>query len=57
LASRMSFKFPHISATPLRQLVPQASSDGIDVMLKMMMWNPAHRPSCAETLRHPYFDG
>lgn len=57
LAGKMSFKFPTISATPLKQLVPQASKEGIDIMLKMMMWNPAHRPSCSETLRHPYFAG
>eukprot|EP00035_Acanthoeca_spectabilis_P037855 m.47991 g.47991 ORF g.47991 m.47991 type:complete len:703 (-) comp8890_c0_seq1:1344-3452(-) len=57
LASRMSFKFPQIAPTPLRQLVPQATSEGIDIMLKMMMWNPGHRPSCSEALRHPYFAG
>jgi serine/threonine protein kinase len=57
LAGRMSFKFPQITATPLRQLVPQASQDGIDIMVKMMMWNPGHRPSCSESLRHVFFAG
>lgn len=57
LAKKMNFKFPNMSPTPLQQLIPQASSDGIDIMTKLMMWNPAHRPSCQETLRHPYFAG
>eukprot|EP00041_Stephanoeca_diplocostata_P018404 m.385080 g.385080 ORF g.385080 m.385080 type:complete len:739 (-) comp21002_c0_seq1:86-2302(-) len=57
LAKKMNFKFPNMSPTPLQQLIPQASSDGIDIMTKMMMWNPAHRPTCQETLRHPYFIG
>ncbi|EDQ84873.1 uncharacterized protein MONBRDRAFT_29859 [Monosiga brevicollis MX1] len=55
LASKMNFKFPQMSATPLRTLVPQASTDAIDLMQDLMQWNPAKRPNCAGALRHAYF--
>lgn len=57
LAHSMNYKFPQMVATPLRQLIPQAGKDGLDLMIRTMSWNPAHRPTCAEALKHPFFEG
>lgn len=55
LANAMSFKFPQMVATPLRNLIPSASSEGLEIMQMMMMWNPKKRPSCNAVLKHKYF--
>lgn len=57
LAHSMNYKFPQMVATPIRQLIPQAGKDGLDLMVRSMAWNPAHRPTCLESLKHPYFAG
>jgi len=57
LAHSMTYKFPQMVATPIRQLIPQAGKDGLDLMTRMMAWNPAHRPTCLESLKHPFFAG
>eukprot|EP00003_Mantamonas_plastica_P011821 TRINITY_DN2176_c1_g1_i1.p1 TRINITY_DN2176_c1_g1~~TRINITY_DN2176_c1_g1_i1.p1 ORF type:complete len:618 (-),score=207.85 TRINITY_DN2176_c1_g1_i1:119-1972(-) len=55
LASAMHFKLPQMVGTPLAQLVPQASSEAIDLMYQLMAYDPKKRPSAAEALQHPYF--
>ena len=57
LAHNMNYKFPQMVATPIRQLIPQAGKDGLDLMVRMMAWNPAHRPTCLESLKHAFFAG
>lgn len=41
--------------TPLRQIIPNASPEGIQLMKDMLHWNPQKRPSAAQSLRYPYF--
>ena len=41
--------------TPLKQIIPSASSDGLAVMQEMMLWAPEKRPSCQQCLRHNFF--
>eukprot|EP00800_Vazella_pourtalesii_P002932 TRINITY_DN1286_c0_g1_i12.p1 TRINITY_DN1286_c0_g1~~TRINITY_DN1286_c0_g1_i12.p1 ORF type:complete len:597 (-),score=116.57 TRINITY_DN1286_c0_g1_i12:82-1872(-) len=55
LASSMSFKFPNINATKLRNIVRNAKSEGVDLMEKLLSWDPRKRPSAIEALRHKYF--
>jgi len=55
LASRMNFKFPKMMATPLHNLIPNASKEGIQLMLDMLAWNPLKRPTAAQSLRYPFF--
>ena len=55
LAQNMNFKFPQFVATPLNQIVPQASPEGIDLMTELMRWDPAKRPTAASALQHPFF--
>lgn len=55
LASVIGFRFPTFVPTSLSQLIPMAGSEGINVMMEMMQWNPEKRLSTARTLAHPYF--
>ncbi|CAE7206336.1 Mak [Symbiodinium microadriaticum] len=56
LASQINYRFPQFVPTKLETLVPQSNSDGINIMLAMMSWDPAKRPSTAQVLKHPYFE-
>lgn len=40
---------------PLEKVFPQASSDAIDLLKRMMKLDPGQRPTAAEALEHPYF--
>lgn len=55
LAAAMNFKFPQFTETPLAQIIPQASKEGIIMMKDMLKWNPNKRPTAAQSLRYPYF--
>jgi len=55
LAAQIGFRFPQFVPTSLQTLIPTASQDGVNIMLKMMEWDPAKRPSCAQSLAHPFF--
>ncbi|CAG0889880.1 unnamed protein product [Darwinula stevensoni] len=55
LAKAMNFTFPTFSPTPLHKIVPQASSEGVRIMEEMLRYNPTHRPSAQNCIRHPYF--
>ena len=55
LAQQMGFTFPSFAPIPLRQLVPSASSDAIDLMTRLCHWNPARRLTAAEALQHAFF--
>ena len=41
--------------TSLKDLVPNASPEAIQLMRDMLMWDPKKRPTCAQGLRYPYF--
>lgn len=56
LASQINYRFPSFVPTKLESLVPQSNADGINIMLAMMKWDPAKRPSTAQILKHPYFE-
>lgn len=55
LAAAMNFKFMQMKATPLKDLITNASPEAIQLMRDMMMWDPKKRPTCAQALRYPYF--
>ena len=38
-------------------MIPNATSDGIDLMQKMMIFDPQKRITPAQALKHPYFNG
>ncbi|KAJ7377270.1 hypothetical protein OS493_030081 [Desmophyllum pertusum] len=55
LATAMNFKFMQVMPTPLKDLIPNASPEAVQLMRDMMMWDPKKRPTCAQALRYPYF--
>ena len=41
--------------TPLKELIPNASPEAIQLMRDMLLWDPKKRPTCAQALKYPYF--
>jgi serine/threonine protein kinase len=42
-------------ATNLKTIVPHASKAAIDLMHDLMEWNPAKRPTAAQSIRYQFF--
>ena len=45
---------PGHKQVPLRERFPKASDKALDLLHKMLAFNPHHRPSAADCLAHPY---
>jgi len=41
----------------LQTLIPNASEQAIDLMMKMMTFDPQKRITPQQALKHPYFEG
>jgi len=48
--------FPKWPRKPASKAFPKFSGHGLDLLLKMMEYDPAKRISCKDALSHPYFD-
>ncbi len=48
LAGLMKFKFPTMVSTELDNIVPTASSDGIQLMYQMLTWDPQKRITASQ---------
>lgn len=55
LAAAMHFKFPRFVATPLAQLVPNASPEALQLLQDLLIYDPKKRPTAAQALQYPYF--
>ncbi len=47
--------FTKTPAIPLKQMFSAASDDAIDLLSKMLKYDPNQRPTATEALQHPYF--
>ena len=47
LAKQRRIDFPRCPATPFTSIIPNASSDAIDLILKMLQWDPQKRPTAS----------
>jgi renal tumor antigen len=54
-ASHISFDFPPQRGVGIPQLVPHASADAIDLMVKLLKYDASERITAREAMRHPYF--
>uniref|UniRef100_A0A1I7XNT2 non-specific serine/threonine protein kinase n=1 Tax=Heterorhabditis bacteriophora TaxID=37862 RepID=A0A1I7XNT2_HETBA len=55
LAAAMNFRFQQAHPTPMEQIVNTIGSDGMKLMMDMMIWNPDKRPNASQGLRYKYF--
>ncbi|KAF5183095.1 Cyclin-dependent kinase f-4 [Thalictrum thalictroides] len=49
------YRFPQLKGIPFDEIMTDVSKDAIDLMTKLLSWNPKNRPTAAEALRHPFF--
>lgn len=56
LALSKRIDFPRCPVTPLESIIPTASADSIDLILKMLQWDPNKRPTASACLQHPFFN-
>lgn len=54
-SSQISLDFPESKGMGIPQLIPHASADCIDLIVKLLKYDAAERISARETMRHPYF--
>lgn len=50
LASSMNYRFPQTVPVSLKSLIPSADKDGLDIMARMLKWNPSHRPGSSQVI-------
>jgi protein kinase len=55
LAAKIGFNFPNFVPTDLSTLITNASPLAIDLMMKMLAFDPNKRPTAAQCLQHEYF--
>uniref|UniRef100_A0A0G4H4Z4 Protein kinase domain-containing protein n=1 Tax=Chromera velia CCMP2878 TaxID=1169474 RepID=A0A0G4H4Z4_9ALVE len=56
-ARRFLARIPFHQGTQLESLFPHATSLSLDLVRKMLMFDPNQRITVEEALRHPYFEG
>lgn len=54
-ASHISFDFPEQKGIGIGQLIPHASPDLIDLVVKLLKYDASERITSREAMRHPYF--
>lgn len=54
-ASHISLDFPPQKGIGIPQLIPHASPDTIDLIVKLLKYDASERISAREAMRHPYF--
>ena len=48
--------FPQLRAQPLASHCTALDTTALDLLAKMLVYEPARRPSCKAAMSHPYFE-
>ena len=51
----MEFNFPTVEGTGIVKLIPHASPEVQDLIDKFLVYNPDHRITASQALKHPWF--
>ena len=51
----MEFNFPSGEGTGIIKLIPHASTDVQDLIVKLLVYNPDNRITASQALKHPWF--
>jgi len=54
-ASHISFDFPLQKGVGIPQLIPHATADAIDLVVRLLKYDASERITAREAMRHPYF--
>jgi len=53
--SHIDFNFPHKEGSPMAKLIPHCSPDCIDVIVRLLAYDPDDRISARQAVKHTYF--
>jgi len=53
--SHIDFNFPHKEGQEIKKLIPHCSSDCVDVIVKLLAYDPDDRLSARQAVKHAYF--
>jgi protein kinase len=57
MAINIGLVFPKFTAVDITKIIPKVTPQAIDLIQKMLLWDPKFRPTARECLNHPYFNG
>ena len=55
LSERWGMKLTETVGKGLEAVVTNADAEGLDLIEKMLRWNPKSRPSIKQVMKHPFF--
>ncbi|XP_048193396.1 serine/threonine-protein kinase ICK [Perognathus longimembris pacificus] len=55
LSGAMNFRWPQCVPNNLKTLIPNASSEAVQLLRDMLQWDPKKRPTASQALRYAYF--
>uniref|UniRef100_A0A7S3EU05 Protein kinase domain-containing protein n=1 Tax=Haptolina ericina TaxID=156174 RepID=A0A7S3EU05_9EUKA len=53
--SHIDFNFPHKDAQQMSKLIPHCSPECVDIIVKLLAYDPDDRLSARQAVKHPYF--
>lgn len=51
----MEFNFPNVEGTGIPKLIPHASPEVQDLIVQLLIYNPDHRITASQALKHAWF--